>query len=188
MRPAPSPPVSGTPVLTAHGIPSHTQAVLHLRPSQCSSPSLILCHPSDDSCRIAAQGSLLVPGQGIRGHCTHARSPQTALHSPHCHVYLHAALWESLISISRATLGQGARAGLGSCSPPSPQCPVEVCSVWKQMNDSLKGGSWLCALLALTAEGPQPQGGWSRPLICRMAVMTACWVPDTALSALHLSP
>lgn len=170
------------------GIHSHTQAVFHLRPSQCCSPSLSLCHPSNDSCRIAAQGSLLIPGQGIRGHCTHARSLQTALHNPHCHVCLHAGLWESLVSISRATPSQGPRAGLGSCSPPYPQCPVEVCSVGKQINDSLKGGSWLCALLALTAVGPQPQGCWSRTLICTMAVMTACWVPDAALSALHLSP
>lgn len=56
------------------------------------------------------------------------------------------------------------------------------------MNDSLKEGSWPCALLPLTAVVPQAQGHQSRPLVCKMAVMTACGLSGTALGALHLFP
>lgn len=74
----------------AHGtraVPSHALALICLGFSQSCSPSLIPCHPADESHPVL--------GQGLQGHYTQAQSLWPWLHSPHRPAYLHAGLWDS---------------------------------------------------------------------------------------------
>ena len=116
-------------------IPSHALPLFCLGLSQCCSPSLILCHPSDES--------LLIPGQGLQGHYPQAQFLWTCLHSLHCPAYLRAGLWDSSADTCHCHLNTKAPGtGLGPAPWPHPQCPaqswkhggcpLEVCSVERE--------------------------------------------------------
>lgn len=155
-------PDSRCPGLTPHGTPLMPQLTsTYLRWfSQCHFPCLILCYPQMVAA-VAAQGGLVVPEQGLRGHYIHILFLWTCLHSLRCHMFFVLACVINYQASTVCTRGLGTRL---APTPPLSRHPLEVCSARKQTNGSLKGGSqpvlcWFCQPVApwATATGADPQ-------------------------------